>query len=160
MCFVQRDFPCNSYLAPSRVRNDSNHDSVQPGRERRVTAKLGKPRERADESVLSELTSLFRIAAQSIRERVHPGRMRVVQRAPGQPISRNDPGDELSFVHAMILFAVATMVAIKFDTGRKRIDRSADRSALGPQSEAVSPQSAVGLTGLLVDRPTPARETF
>ena len=111
MRFVERDFPCNSYLAPSRVRNDSNHDSVQPGRERRVTAELSESRKRADKSVLSELTSLFRIAAQSIRERVHPRRVRVVQRTPGQPISRKDPGDELSFVHAVILSAVATMVA-------------------------------------------------
>src|SRR5437773_9660962 len=139
MCLVERDFSCSSYLAPSCVRNDSDNDSVQPGRECGITPKLSESRERADERVLSELTSLFCIAAQSIRERVHPGRVRVVQRTPGQPISRDDPGDELSFVHAVILFAVATMVAIKFDTGRKRIVRSAVRSALGPQSEAVSP---------------------
>jgi hypothetical protein len=29
--------------------------------------------------------------------------VRVVQRTPGQPISRDDPGDELCFVHAEIL---------------------------------------------------------
>src|SRR6267378_8367251 len=85
---------------------------MQPGRERGIPAELRKPRERADKCVLRELPGLLRIPAQPISERVHPGRVRVVQRTPGQPISRDDPGDELCLVHAVVylpLISVATI---------------------------------------------------
>src|SRR5205814_10123173 len=101
MRFVERHFTCNPYLASSRVRDHGDRDSVQPGRERGIAAKLRKSGERANECVLRELPGFLRVSAQSIGEGVDPWRVRVVQRPPGQPISRNYPGDELSVVHAV-----------------------------------------------------------
>src|SRR6266568_794020 len=112
MCLVERYFTCNSYFASSRVRNYSDRDPVQPGRECSVASELREPGEGADERILREFPCLLRVAAQSIRERVNAGRVRVVQRTPGQPIPRDDPGDELSLVHARYFppITVATML--------------------------------------------------
>jgi len=90
---------------------------VQPGRECSVAAELRESGEGADERILRELPCLLGVSAQSIREGVNPWRVRVVQRTPGQPIPRDDPGDELSLVHAGNFppITVATMLT-PFDT--------------------------------------------
>src|ERR1700693_163190 len=93
--FVERYLTCEPHLASSCVRDHGHHDSMQPGRERRVSPELRESRKRADEGVLRELPCSLRITAHSVSERVDAGRVRVVQRTPGQPISRDDPGDEL-----------------------------------------------------------------
>src|SRR5947209_7988520 len=76
---------------------------MKPGRQRRVTAKLPQPAEGPDERVLRQLPRFFRVAAHSEYERVHAGRVRVIQLAPGQAIARDYPGDELSIVHPAII---------------------------------------------------------
>src|SRR4051812_6605298 len=93
--FVERDLTSQPYLRSSRVRDDRHHYSVQPGRERRISAKLRETRERANKCVLRELPRLVLIPAQSVSERVDAWRVRVVQRTPGQPIPGQNPGDEL-----------------------------------------------------------------
>src|SRR5436190_2964258 len=125
MCLIERHFTCSSYFAPPRVGNYGDGNPVQPGRECSFAAELREPGEGAYERVLRKLPCFLRVTAQSIRERVDPWGVRVVQRTPGQPISRDDPGDELFFGHAGCFppITVATMLT-SFDTVILRIVRS------------------------------------
>ena len=84
-----------------------------------ISPELREPRERTDKGVLRELPGFLRIATESIGERVHSGRVHVVQRTPGQPIPRDDLGDELCFVHAAVLSTADLCrdhFATRFDT--------------------------------------------
>src|SRR4029077_4869167 len=98
---MELHFTCRPQLATPSVRNYGYHYSVQPRRERRITAELRESRERADESILRELPGFLRVPTKPIGERVDAWRVRVVQRTPGQPIPRDDSGDELCLVHAV-----------------------------------------------------------
>src|SRR2546423_2173515 len=66
--FVECYLTCEPHLASSCVRDHGHHDSMQPGRKRRVPPKLGESRKRADERVLRELPCSFRITTHSISE--------------------------------------------------------------------------------------------
>src|SRR5258706_2951430 len=112
VCLIELYFTCHPQLATPRVRNHGYHYPVQPGRERRITPELRESGERADESILRELPGFLRVPTQSIGERVDAWRVRIVQRTPGQPIPRDDSGDELCLVHAVVylpLISVATI---------------------------------------------------
>ena len=52
----------------------------------------------ADERFLGEILREILVASQTEHEPVHPWRMGVVELPPGGPISREDAGDQSSFV--------------------------------------------------------------
>jgi len=99
LVFVQRCLPFAKPLhLPHPVQRDGDRDAVKPGAEGRVSAKPAQLIERANERVLREILSQLRIATESIDEPVHPGGVRLVQLAPGHPVSVEDTGDQRPFV--------------------------------------------------------------
>ena len=95
---VRLPFPEPLHLA-HRVRHDRDRDAMEPGGERRVPAKAGQLTEGANERVLRELASQIGVPGQPKGEAKDPGRVRVVQLARRDPVSGEDPSDQIGFAH-------------------------------------------------------------
>src|SRR5690606_8097421 len=78
-------------------QHDVHRDPMEPGRELRVAPELRKRPPRANEDILRQLLGRGRIPLQPEAECVHPGGVRVVQRAEGRRIGR--PGGREEVAH-------------------------------------------------------------